>query len=455
MGATPIYGIRYADPGDSLRNTPNVTRELAEDVDRALTTFVESLTDNPTLATVLAAAIADLLNDERLVRRGEPGLPRFIRGDHPDYAVLVLSRDWRIIGGIRRHSLALDLADIRATRLEARTFVSGATRQVALLDSSPRVIHLTRDWRRAHPGAGADGLIDAAILDELRARRGLAVTQFVSLAVWGDSMSTAYQGGVNQTTAIASLLGVTGLDRGRSSDTPEGISMRMGARPFRVTVAGGSIPASGAVTATIPAQGELWGTPAYSYVGTIATTAGVQVPVIIRKPENAQTFTIEQSGATSAVDVRPGARFSPDTSVDAAHPALFWVGRNRASTATASVRLMLAAHRDPLRRRLVLPIFNNSAEPSGSSGYTSIMATNAETEALEPAAFFDHRRALIANGLAIAGIAPTAADTEAINADVIPPSLSYETTGTRTHLNAAGRNALARIVTDEIRARRW
>lgn len=381
---------------------------------------------NPTIIDAAEAAVDGAAEDAALLSGKELSATRALDVNDATYSEVVLSRDFRRIGG----------------RLRSGGGRVGDTPNVieASLPTGDETVKLSRDYRRIITETPFTGL-------------------FTTLTGWGDSMTTDHGSvGVSQTLKLAEYLGVDGYDRGVSGDTGTQIAWRMGALDWRITVDGGEIPATGAVACTItPANGHnqsrSW---PVTLMGEDGTTVQATLTHGTTTPGATPTWTITQSAGGSAVTVLPDTRVkyvgAPTPEAFTA-PATFWIGRNDADETRVieALSAMLSQHRDPKRRRLVRPIFNRSTEPSGSGGYDNIMTINAAIAELAGADYFDDRAALIEHGLDIAGITPTSGDLDAIAADQIPPSLMLD----GLHLNEAGRLALARIDAIEISGRNW
>ena len=382
---------------------------------------------------------------ESVLRTTSDGVPRSLDIDDPDYVTVELSQDYRRIGGQPRY-IAPDGKDV--------------TSVLPYLDGAPVV--MDKDFRRMQPGADATGLTPQWVLDEWAGRMqvGLGLS---TLTGWGDSMTTDY--GTTGTTTIgliAEELGVDFIDQGRAGNTQVEIAWRMGALRWGVTVTGGSIPATGAVAATInPGPGFR---NAYTWDCYVMDRTGTRRAVRLRSTAPAQmggtpTWTIEQIGGTTAITLLPDTRiwWNRPAGQDTL-PCTIWIGRNDSEDnpgsidrAVTALDAMLTQHRDPLRRRIVLPVWNRATEPAGSEQYELVMAMNEAMAERAGADWFDLRAAIIRDGLDIVGLTPTAEDTAAIAADQVPPSLMTDI----THPNVLGKTAIARIVGNEIRGRNW
>ena len=217
------------------------------------------------------------------------------------------------------------------------------------------------------------------------------------------------------------------------------------------------VPATGGVSVQItPATGYRF---ARSWPVRVATAEGGVVYATLSHPAVAigavPDWTLSRTDGGGSVRLLAGARIAHDSSwsPDRYSPMVVGLGRNdpTQSRVIEALEGIVATHRDPARRLLILPILNVTSEPAGSPGYLNVTAINAEIEQRWPHLYYDDRAALIAHGLDIAGIAPTSEDTTAITQDRIPPSLMTD----GTHLTGPGRLARAVLWHTEITARSW
>ena len=402
---------------------------------RVQTVAADIIASDGTVKAAAKAAVGTAVDDAGLLKRAEIGAVRTLSSDDPQYSEVRLSRDFRRTGG--------------TLKTGGEVGVLPGSVESALPSGSGEVL-LTRDYRRAQPASAGGGVTPTPIVEEWLSRFG-------RIAMWGDSMTTAtYGGGDSQISLLAAELGVTPYDGGRSGHTGTEIAFRAGALAVRVTVPGGTIPAVGAVAATVEPALGWWNWKEIPAV--LRSSSGTLVRVLLKhaspSPGTLPTWTIEQVGGTAPAPVLPATRIAPETPTSAlGAPVVFWIGRNDPDETRVvdAMKALLNAHRDPGRRRLVLPIFNRQDSPAGSPSYVRDMAVNAKLAELTGTDYFAARRKIIDHGLQLAGIAPTAADVAAVSEDRIPPSLMADI----THLNPAGRGALARILAIEITGRNW
>lgn len=133
---------------------------------------------------------------------------------------------------------------------------------------------------------------------------------------------------------------------------------------------------------------------------------------------------------------------------------VIWAGRNDKSdfgswgqrTIDAIADMTDALEAAGNTRYIVLGVTNNGGEYAAAGGtaaanYAEIVALNASLESIYGTKFWDVREWLIANGLTVMGITPTAGDLIDISRDVIPTSLRVD--ATNVHFNTDGNEAIA------------
>lgn len=403
-----------------------------------------ALADNP---AVVDAAVAKAQTDAGLVRRTDAGARRPLSSDagrkNP-----ILNADRRLVGYERpdgtQYLTGLEVGEL--TQGNVRRFVVPAA-------TAAPTVRVDADFRIDEPGAGPDGLTDPAIIRRWEKGRGVTPGIFETLVGLGDSMTTDYATtGTSQTVLSAAKLGVTPIDLGLSGEMPLEIAYRVGAIPLYLTVAGGSVPASGSVAVTLN-RSDGWRTGhTRSYRGVVYDRSDVARTVILAK-DASDVFTLSQVGGTGTITIPTEARFIPDHGAYMRLPMKVWIGRNDVNTARVSEALtaIIAAHHDPYGRLLVSPIFNGQNEPSGSSGYTSVMAVNTAAKDIAGRRWFDFRREMVQHSLEIAGVTATSDDTTAISEDRIPPRFFADT----LHLNVLGKTTLAVVDARAMRGDRW
>lgn len=401
------------------------------------------IADSPTVIAAARSAVDDAVDDAGVIVRQQLGAVRTVITNHPMYSEARLSHDFRVVGGVLRTGGIVDGP------------AGAASYAVSAGDG---VVELTRDFRRALPGGGADGMLPPVIAASLSASIS-ATAPLAGITCWGDSMTMDF-GNIGTAFAVelGTELGIPASMRGYSGETGYQIAWRAGAFEARITPAS-DLPATGSVAATItPNIGWFRGR---TFDGVVTSITGVRVPVRIIQseaatPSDAPTWTVEQLGGIAPAAILPGARVLVGTGAERAvvtQPMTVWFGRNDTDPDRIEDALtaLLTQHRDPLRRRVVLPVLNRTTEPAGSPAYVEVTAANARIAEVAGDDFYDLRAALILSGLQIAGLTPTPEDATAISEDRVPPALMHDA----THLNALGRQAAARLVANEIKTRNW
>ena len=171
------------------------------------------------------------------------------------------------------------------------------------------------------------------------------------------------------------------------------------------------------------------------------------------------TWTIQQIGGTSSITILPGTRIKWTRATGLEQlPCTVWLGRNDSlmnpgsvERARRAVKAIIEEHRDPLGRMIVLPMWNRTTSPAGSAQYELDMEINEAMREEAGERWYDLRAAIIENGLDIVGVTPTADDLDAISEDRVPPSLMSDV----THPNELGKQAIGRLVANEIKGRNW
>lgn len=384
---------------------------------------------DPSIKAAAASAVAGAAAEGGFLTLRETGAVRTTAATEPGYSEVVLSFDYRRVGGTPRYDIAPN----------GRVVVS------ELPHTNGGIVDVSSDYRRME-----------------RADTGVG---FSRLVMWADSMGTDYgTPGQSRIGEIAQELGVVGIDQGIAGDTPHEIGWRMGALKWTVTIPDGVIPASGQVPVTVaPSDGYY---NARTWVATLPDIDGRIVTVRLAHPVTSMggtpAWTIEQVGGTGPVQVLPRTRvkYLRDGGLEAL-PAVIWMGRNDSSVSSpierqlerleTTLSAMIREHRDPLRRLIILPVWNRTTEPQGSPAYERVMAQNEVIARVGGSMFYDLRRDIIDHGLDAVGLTPTSEDTAMIAQDVPPPSLL----GDITHPNSPGSRAVGKLVGNDAKGRNW
>jgi len=262
----------------------------------------------------------------------------------------------------------------------------------------------------------------------------------------GDSMTaSAYGGGVPYPVTLAALLGQTVTNVALSGTGSTEISIRAGGVVPLLTIPGGVIPATTAAVSVTWDVGDVYvgtGQPARVYTGKVRG-----VPCTLRYDSTTGLVTLARTTAGAELPVASPIPFI----VDIPHMGkrhIVWSGRNDypKSIAYAPIDRLLARLEQEGAEYLLVSVCNKTSEAAGSAGYLEIAALNLQLLKRAPRAYVDMRGRMIREGLALAGLTATAADTLAISEDRIPPALFDD----GLHFNAAGRLACAHIIYDEL-----
>lgn len=310
------------------------------------------------------------------------------------------------------------------------------------------------------PGITAAGLDAAATAlqqdpdSEFRAAQNATFARITpisdnqNLAAYGDSLTEPGQ----WIAELVARQGVAVANLGKSGQSSSEVAMRQGGLVPKVTVTGGTIPASGAVAVTVDyPTGAFKSNVAGAmvnpqYVGMIAGVPGTLVANIQGNPRT-WSFTRTTPGEAVAV---AGQRYflSTEGPLHARKEQVLWTGRNfsgdRVITDTADMVAYLRHHViDP--SFTVVSIITSQTEILGSAEYNAVMTRNATLKATYGDHYCEVRRPLIDSALAWAGIAPTPGDLTDIANDTVPRSLQV---GDGFHLNAKGQEFVGKLIAE-------
>lgn len=269
-----------------------------------------------------------------------------------------------------------------------------------------------------------------------------------AIAAYGDSMTERYQhtGGQSWTDVLAAELGVPVMNLGKSGQSSTEVAVRVGGVPFRATVAGNTIPASGAVGLTAYTPSTFWRTTLeHQYAGTLAGVPGV----LRQNVGDPVTFHFIRDEPGAATPCPPNSLFVPAQSKYLKWTPIIWIGRNNvgdgfAQKAIDDIDAIVGSlpFSDEARRFLVFSVCNSQAEPRGSAGYARVMEINNHLESTYRDQYVDVRAWLRDRALGAMGLTPDAADTAAIAEDRIPPRLMQD----NLHITEAAGLALGRYI---------
>lgn len=267
----------------------------------------------------------------------------------------------------------------------------------------------------------------------------------------GDSMMASnYGGGTTIPMILGGLMGKPVVNYAVSGSTAGEIGIRAGGVVPILTVPDGALPADTSqitVTWDVPGPFSGSGQPVRIYLGTVHG-----IPCQLSHNPADGSLLLNRIVAGTVVPLPPTVVFVPSKQYGMGYTHLLFGGRNNEPKSTALAPL--AASADWYEKMgddyLLVSVTNKSNEPSGSAGYAEVVDLNSQLRKLRPRNYVDLRGRMIREGLSIAGLTPTPADTIAISQDRIPESLMF-TDG--LHFNQIGRNVASRILLDELTQR--
>jgi hypothetical protein len=267
-------------------------------------------------------------------------------------------------------------------------------------------------------------------------------------AHWGDSL-TAGAGGTPFPTTLATRTGKDHYNGGWGGQVTTQIAARQGGVPARVTLAGNTIPASGAVTVTSITRSPL--TDGGSRLGFIA---GVEGTLSL----SGTTHTFTRSVAGDAVTIDESAYFTPWHGDTYRHRTVtIWTGRNDFLTVdrtqiVASIQQMIDYLSPQVRRVIVMEVLPWESETTGTANRTALDSLNDLLAATFAPYWLPIATWLRTDEAATAaGITFTADDETDMANGVTPRSLRADA----GHLNTAGYTAVAHRVYQEAQQRGW
>lgn len=281
---------------------------------------------------------------------------------------------------------------------------------------------------------------------------------------WGDSFIEMI---VSAGTAISDYLDnlipadYFTSNHGISAETSGMVIARMGINEIYVTVANNTILASGdsAVTAIKAGIGSINGdnvkcTTNALHNNIYCEIAGVKGWLI--HTNDTLKFTRETAG--SAVTIPPRTRINVIDYNTKNHCLVFMAGKNDLSFNAAGTENVLASYEAAAEyqnsvKYVLLGVTNSVSENylPGTTLRTSVETINTQLAAKYPNNFIDVQAELISRGLTLEGITPTAQDQQNISNGFIPDSLMADT----VHINEYGREAIAKILNEWMRAHNW
>lgn len=349
------------------------------------------------------------------------------------------------------------LVKARADAVETHT-----DEEIAALD--PRLLaqldHAELLWavigangQRTDMEVGNDGRFTQRVIDSIAPRVAATATTphaTPDVACFGDSLTDDYYLGVDAWPArLATLLGVDVFNGGWYMQRSASIAARQGGLPSLATIAGNTIPASGAVIVTsIAASPVTSNIPSRSIAGTLAGVHGSMNAA----SDGTVTFTRTSAGGVAACP--PGTRFYADAP-HRGRTQILWAGRNNVwdtapNRIVQHVQHMADYATADVPRTLVLQVPRSASD--GATGYARTDAVNVALSAAFPAEWVPIIDWLRTDDAALAvGHTWTAQDQADIADGIIPTSFRSDT----IHPNALGSEAIAHRIHTEFKERGW
>lgn len=281
-------------------------------------------------------------------------------------------------------------------------------------------------------------------------------TDTTQLVAWGDSLTESTGGATAYPSQLATLLGRTVLNRGRGGQDVTRIIARQGGAAILCSVAGNSIPASGAVNVTPDIQALTTASNAPTLSGWLANIYGT---LSLNQSTGQYSFTRSSSGATQAC--WPGSAFVVDTSLTDYMLPIFWCGRNNFNYVVPDLTAMVQKVFDYIQRGvsylkpanskfIIMGVIsgNNSFEYVGTDNYNAKRQLVSLLQQKYPGNFIDIDTILVNS------YNPSIPqDVTDFNNGIVPSSL--RNSGDTQHLNTAGYAIVANECYKLITSRGW
>ena len=217
------------------------------------------------------------------------------------------------------------------------------------------------------------------------------------VATWGDSLTYGNNGVIDRgvyPTQLQNLIELPVKNLGVQKQTSLQIGIREGAIPTTVNIAGGVIPASGSVTATLPAG--------YEPVSNVGPQGGIGATILGVHGQltwvSVGVFSFTRSTPGSAVSAPGNPSFVVDTPY-ANYIPIFWEGRNDASN-EAQVLADLAAQVATVpsgQTYLIISVTNDNIDDEwlGGIGYKQIVPLNNQLANIYGSHYLDMRSLMV------------------------------------------------------------
>jgi hypothetical protein len=264
-------------------------------------------------------------------------------------------------------------------------------------------------------GVNGDFLVPGTLTASTVATTTAQPSGFSSPTAWGDSLTHGEQGltySIDYPSQLALKIGQPVNNQGVGGQTSGQVAVRMGAwsgTSKQTITSAVTIPTSGAVNLSFPSGN--------GPVTAQSSSTGVQITIQSTPPvtgyvaygSGTYPFTPDVYPA-SAVSVAAGTGWTPVLGNLLNSTQLIWAGRNNFSgcpqypTVTtinncqvaADIAAMVAKAVSSGQNYVVLTVINGTNEPSGTTGYASILSINAWIMATYPSNYVDVRSMLVA-----------------------------------------------------------
>lgn len=419
------------------------------------------------IADAAAGALDAEISQQDFVQGDDTRVLRTVTA--PDYAIVNTDGDGYIAGGW--------MAD-GTHNFEKAPRVMGAQGVVAQPAIAP-------GWAYVH--TDAQGYVAFGIRDDgtvvapkgqfdatsiANAAIGMTRSKRTDVATPGDSLTNGWFDGRTQEefswpARFATLApSVTVTNVAESGWVVDEIAIKLGAMEMPLTVSGGSIPASGAVTVTCPT--EIGWHPngiSRSFTGTLAGVTGV-----LRHETASDAYTFTRSTAGDSTPVAPGTLFIPESTVHSADTLLTMAGHNDVAFGVVGPEGNTAQHvvngirriyqwaSRQLKQFMVMSVTTKVTWTSGTSQYFIVKSINDALAAEYTTRYYDLRQYLVNEAIYDLGITPTANDLAAMAGDTLPPSImdpGADGTGDITHYSKDTAALVGDHVFDWVTLRDW
>jgi hypothetical protein len=393
---------------------------------------IETLTTQPGIITAAEAAVVAAADDLDLVTKETTDADVFeVRFDDGD-AFIQADEERGIFG-------------TRIAHLPDSVSVAAATFTTELDDSQGWAWVVAYEDGEIAYGQRLDGTRYPATGDEPR--------QASRVIIRGDSLTASW---ASSTAGLSAALGCPVTALGNGGHSSFWIAARQGGQPMRVTVDGGSIPASGSVGVTLDfvprVEGATGSTSRPSATGSYTGSIGAVAGTLQITASGVGTFTRAASGRATPV---PAATPFVAGAETRDHLPIHWIGRNNFKLSGDRQQIVNDHRRmaEWTKRRdalLILSIPPWVGEEIGTGTRSQLDSVNAALRDEFPTAFLDVAAMLRSTALLTAvGITPTATDLANIDAGLTPASFRSD----EGHLNSKGYEALNLLIADAYTSR--